>query len=45
MAKKLNIFWNLLRKSDNININYKPIRKPIRKSKKAQINNIGLFSF
>jgi len=30
MAKKLNILWNFIRKLDNININGKPIRKPIK---------------
>jgi hypothetical protein len=44
--KKLNILWNLVRKLDNININYKPIRKPIKnllESKKNPKNNIDFF--
>jgi len=47
MAKKLNILWNLVRKLDNINTNYKPIRKPIKNllesKKKNPKNNIDFF--
>jgi hypothetical protein len=35
VAKKLNILWNLLRKLDIININYKPIRNPLKAYYKA----------
>ena len=30
MAKKLNVRWNFLRKLDIININYKPIKNPLK---------------
>ena len=30
MVKKLNILWNLQRKLDNININCKPIKNPLK---------------
>jgi hypothetical protein len=44
VAKKLNILWNFIKQLDNININGKPIRKPIKsplERQKSPKNNIG----
>lgn len=35
MAKKLNVLWNFLRKLEIININYKPIKNPLKARYKA----------